>query len=335
MHIFRRIHLRIALLVLVGLVAVGVGAAFAATHSTTAQIGTGVVVINTNLAYQGAAAAGTGMVLRSNGEILTNNHVIKGATTITVRIPGTSRSYAAHVVGYDTADDVAVLRLTNASNLKTVTPSTAKLAVGQTVKAVGNAGGTGRIVSATGRITGLAKAITVADDNGTPSRLTGLIETNAALQPGDSGGPLLNTAGRVIGMDTAASQSSPFATYSNDGYAIPIAKVLSIVNQVEQIEGPRARRRHRVPRRAGRRRPVGRHDRRARLEWAGGSGRTRHRRRDHRDRRHRCHVSGCDPEGDSQPLPRRQGQRDLSRRPGDTHRDRHARKRPRSIDAAR
>jgi S1-C subfamily serine protease len=233
MHIFRRIHLRIALLVLVGLVAVGVGAAFAATRSTTAQIGTGVVVINTNLAYQGAAAAGTGMVLRSNGEILTNNHVIKGATTITVRIPGTSRSYAAHVVGYDTADDVAVLRLTNASNLKTVTPSTAKLAVGQTVKAVGNAGGTGRIVSATGRITGLAKAITVADDNGTPSRLTGLIETNAALQPGDSGGPLLNTAGRVIGMDTAASQSSPFATYSNDGYAIPIAKALSIVNQVE------------------------------------------------------------------------------------------------------
>jgi S1-C subfamily serine protease len=233
MHIFRRIHLRIALLVLVGLVAVGVGAALAATRRTTAQIGTGVVVINTNLAYQGAAAAGTGMVLRSGGEILTNNHVIKGATTITVRVPGTSRTYTAHVIGYDAADDVAVLRLANASNLKTVTASTAKLVVGQTVRAVGNAGGTGRIVSATGRITGLAKAITVADDNGAPARLSGLIETNAALQPGDSGGPLLNTAGRVIGMDTAASQSTPFANYSADGYAIPIAKALSIVKQVE------------------------------------------------------------------------------------------------------
>lgn len=234
MHIFRRIHLRIGLLALVGLVAVGVGAALAATRHATTQIGTGIVVINTNLAYQGASAAGTGMVLRSNGEILTNNHVIKGATRITVRIPGTSRSYTASVTGYDAADDVAVLRLANASNLKMVTTAAAsKLVVGQTVRAVGNANGTGRIVSATGRITGLAKAITVADDNGNPARLSGLIETNAALQPGDSGGPLMNSAGRVIGMDTAASQSSPFATYSNDGYAVPIAKALSIVKQVE------------------------------------------------------------------------------------------------------
>src|SRR5437660_916114 len=82
-------------------------------------------------------------------------------------------------------------------------------------------------------ITGIAKAITVADDNGNPERLSGLIETNAALQPGDSGGPLLNSAGQVVGMDTAASQSSPFANYSNDGYAIPIAKALAIVKQIE------------------------------------------------------------------------------------------------------
>ena len=233
MHIFRRIHIRITLLVLVGLVAVGVGAALAATRRSTAQIGTGVVVINTNLAYQGAAAAGTGMVLRSNGEILTNNHVIKGATTITVRIPGTTRTYTARVVGYDPADDIAVLQLKNASNLKTVTTTATKLVVGQTVRAVGNAGGTGTIVSATGRITGLAKAITVADDNGNPERLSGLIETDAALQPGDSGGPLMNSADRVVGMDTAASQRSPFANYSNDGYAIPIAKALAVVKQVE------------------------------------------------------------------------------------------------------
>jgi S1-C subfamily serine protease len=237
MNLIRRIHVRIALLVLVGLIAVGVGAALAATRSATTQIGTGVVVINTNLAYQGASAAGTGIVLSSTGEILTNNHVIKGATTITVRIPGATRTYKARVLGYDAAGDVAVLQLSNASNLKTVTTGdSSKLTVGQSVRAVGNAGGTGRLVSTMGRITGLAKAITVADDNGNPSRLTGLIETNAALQPGDSGGPLLSSTGRVIGMDTAASSSGRFANYATDSYAIPIAKALAVVKQVESGE---------------------------------------------------------------------------------------------------
>jgi S1-C subfamily serine protease len=234
MHILRRIHFRIALLVLVGLVAIGVGAAFAATRGAATQIGTGVVVINTNLAYQGASAAGTGIVLSSTGEILTNNHVIKGATTITVRVPGTTHRYAARVLGYDASDDIAVLQLRSASNLKTVTTGdSSKLTVGQSVRAVGNAGGTGMLVSSSGRITGLFKTITVADENGTPARLTGLIETNAALQPGDSGGPLLSSAGRVIGMDTAASSTGPFATYSSDSYAIPISKALTVVKQVE------------------------------------------------------------------------------------------------------
>src|SRR3954471_852841 len=147
MHIFRRIHLRIALLVLVGLVAVGVGAAFAATRRTTAQIGTGVVVINTNLAYQGAAAAGTGIVLTSNGEVLTNNHVIKGATTINVIIPASRKTYSASVVGYDIADDVALLKLDGAANLATATRAdSSKLKVGQFVRAVGNANGGGKLV---------------------------------------------------------------------------------------------------------------------------------------------------------------------------------------------
>jgi S1-C subfamily serine protease len=229
-----RIHVRAALLALIALMLLGAGAAYAATRSTTKAIGTGVVVINTNLAYQSRSAAGTGMVLTSSGEILTNNHVIAGATTIRVVIPNTGRSYLARVLGYSTNADVAVLQLQNASNLKTVTVGDAsKLTIGSRVTAVGNAGGTGALVSARGSVTGLNRSITVEEDNGSASRLVGLIETNAALRPGDSGGPLYDSAGRVVGMDTAASSSSQFAAQTEgDGYAIPIGKAATIVKQV-------------------------------------------------------------------------------------------------------
>jgi S1-C subfamily serine protease len=229
----RNIHVRAALVALVGLVAIGSGTAYAATRTTRRPIGTGVVVINTNLAYQNASAAGTGIVLTSSGEILTNNHVIAGATTIRVLVPKTTHTYTARVVGYSTTADVAVLQLQKASNLKTVkTGNASNLKLGARVTAVGNAGGTGTLVSSRGAVTGLNKTITVQDDNGTTEQLTGLIETNATLQPGDSGGPLLNSASRVVGMDTAASSSSPFAAASSDGYAIPIGKASTIAKQI-------------------------------------------------------------------------------------------------------
>ena len=127
-----------------------------------------------------------------------------------------------------------MLQLRNASNLKTVRIGDAsKLAIGAHVTAVGNAGGTGTLTSANGTVTGVNKSITVQNDSRAAERLSGLIETNAALQPGDSGGPLLNSAGRVVGMDTAASSSFPFAVYrSSDGYAIPIAKALTISREI-------------------------------------------------------------------------------------------------------
>ena len=228
-----RIHLRTALVALVALVAIGTGTAFAATRTTSHPIGTGAVVIETNLAYQNAAAAGTGIVLTSSGRILTNNHVIAGATTIRVVVPKTTHTYTARVVGYDTKADVAVLQLQKASHLKTLTTDNASnLKLGARVTAVGNAGGTGRLTSSRGNVTGLHRSITVQGDSGTTEQLTGLIETNAALQPGDSGGPLLNTAGRVVGIDTAASSSSPFASASRHGYAIPIGKATTIAKQI-------------------------------------------------------------------------------------------------------
>jgi S1-C subfamily serine protease len=170
-------------------------------------------------------------VLTSTGEILTNNHVIRGATSIKIVIPGAKRAYTARVLGYDVADDVALLRAVGASHLKTVsTASSVNLRVGQAVRAVGNANGTGRLVSARGSITGLHRAIVVSDDSGGSENLAGLIETNADLQPGDSGGPLLNASGKVIGMDTATS--SRFVSTGADSYAVPITKALAIRKQI-------------------------------------------------------------------------------------------------------
>ena len=205
-----------------------------ASHTAT-PIGNGVVNIRTVLGYQQGAAAGTGIVLTSDGEVLTNNHVIRGSTTVRVVIPQTGRSYTAKVVGYDVADDVALLKLNGASNLRTATlGDSTKVRVGDRVTATGNAGGTGRLSSATGRITGLNKTITAGDEQNGAEQLTNLIETDAELQPGDSGGPLFDVSQHVIGMNTAASVGFSFqTTAATDAYAIPIKKALGIVKQIK------------------------------------------------------------------------------------------------------
>ncbi len=230
MTVLRRSELRIFFFVVIGLVAVGVAAALAFARGK--PIGTGIVVIDTNLGYQGGAAAGSGMVLTSSGTVLTNNHVISGATTIKVVVPNTSHSYSARVVGYDRSRDVAVLRLQAASNLKTISVRSSSAVVGQAVRAVGNAGGTGNLTSARGTVTGLNRSIVASDEQGNSEQLTGLIETNAGVEPGDSGGPLLDSSGKVVGMDTAASGNSAYASESSDAYAIPIGSALTIAKQI-------------------------------------------------------------------------------------------------------
>jgi S1-C subfamily serine protease len=209
------------------------GVEIALARGTVSPLTAGVVAVETSLGYQGGAAAGTGMVLTRSGEVLTNNHVIRGATAIRVVVPRTGRSYQARVLGYDLAADVALLKLQGASGLQTVAVGdSSKVRVGQKVTAVGNAGGTGSLTVAKGSITGRGKTITAGDGQGTSEQLTGLIETNVALQPGDSGGPLLNAANRVVGIDTAASADFVFRSAANDAYAVPINRALAIAKQV-------------------------------------------------------------------------------------------------------
>ena len=206
--------------------------------TATRPIDTGVVIVETDLGYQDGAAAGTGMVLTASGEVLTNNHVIEGATSVRVVVPRGGRTYDARVVGYDVTHDTAVLQLSGASGLATLTTgNSSALAVGQPVRAIGNAGGTGSLTTSAGRVTGIGTSIAAATDNGAAEQLTGLVETNAQLQPGDSGGPLVDSAGRVVGMDTAASSSGFQPGFSDtaagSSYAIPIETALAVADQIE------------------------------------------------------------------------------------------------------
>lgn len=201
-------------------------------QASTAQ-SVGVVDIDTVLGYQDGEAAGTGTVVTASGEILTNNHVIDGATKITVTVVSTGATYTAKVVGTDPTQDVAVLQLSGASGLTTAHYGTDdSLAVGQSVTGVGNAGGVGGTPSAaSGTITALNRSITATDDDGSnPEKLSGLIETNAPIEAGDSGGPLYDSSGQIIGMDTAASTSGQRTAA---GYAIEIEHALDIAGQIE------------------------------------------------------------------------------------------------------
>jgi S1-C subfamily serine protease len=256
---------------------VGAGAAIGLSHGstpgstatstsknelTTAQIASrvdpAIVDVTSTLGYQQATAKGTGIVLTSNGEILTNNHVINGATSISVTDIGNGKTYKATVVGYDESHDIAVLQLAGASGLTTAsTGNSSTVSVGDSVVALGNAGGVGGTPAvAPGAVTALDQTITATDEgSGSSEQLTGLIQTNAAIQAGDSGGPLVNSHGQVIGIDTAASTNYQFGGSGNggfggnglggdgstgsaggsvtQGFAIPINTALSIASQIE------------------------------------------------------------------------------------------------------
>lgn len=211
--------------------------------TAAAAVNNFVVDIDATDGYSGQADAGTGTVITSNGDVLTNNHVVAGATSVTVTLVSTGRTYQAQVLGTDATDDVALLKLKGASGLATIKAGDGSaVAAGIGVAAVGNAlGRAGTPTVTTGSITGTGRSITASDGDGSASEtLTGLLETDADVVSGDSGGPLVDSSGQVIGMDTAASTSesdgsgfeSSAITSSNDGYAIPITTALGIARKI-------------------------------------------------------------------------------------------------------
>jgi len=207
--------------------------------SIAAIIDPALVDIVSTFSYQQAEGAGTGIVLTATGEILTNNHVISGATSISVTDVGNGQTYTATVVGYDAAHDVAVLQLQGASGLQTASIGTAAATVGEAVVAAGNAGGTGGTpTAAAGSVTALSQSITASNElTGTSEQLSDLIQVDANIQSGDSGGALVDSSGAVIGIDTAGSSNYALSSQTGRGYAIPIADAMTIVTAVEAGQG--------------------------------------------------------------------------------------------------
>ncbi|HJU36039.1 MAG TPA: trypsin-like peptidase domain-containing protein [Gaiellaceae bacterium] len=207
------------------------GAAGHSTHAARkAPRNVGIVDIYTTLGYEDGIAAGTGMILSRSGEVLTNNHVISGATKFKVVDVTTHRRYSATVVGYSVSRDVAVLQLAQASGLRTVTLGTAaRVRVGQRVVARGNAQGRGGPPKAArGRIIALHQRIVARDEADESERLSNLIATTAPVVPGYSGGPLEDARNRVLGMVTAGS-----LTGFHRGFAIPIKEALQLARRIE------------------------------------------------------------------------------------------------------
>jgi len=202
----------------------------------SAKVDPGIVDVISNLSFSGATAEGTGMVISSSGLVLTNNHVIDEATSVSATLVVSGKQYTAKVLGYDSTDDVALLQLEGASGLKTVSlGNSSSVKVGAAILALGNAGGRGGLPStAQGTVQALNQSIQASDEGaGTTENLHGMIETDAPIQQGDSGGPLVNASGQVIGMDTAANSTGYGQdTQATTGFAIPINSALAIANEI-------------------------------------------------------------------------------------------------------
>jgi S1-C subfamily serine protease len=206
--------------------------------AVAARVDPAVATINVPLAGGQAEAAGTGIVVSASGHVLTNNHVIENSTDIRVKLSGNGRRYSAEVLGYNVKEDIALLKLENASGLETVTTDTSP-GVGESVVALGNALGNGTAEATSGTVTALGQTITVGEAGGGSQTLTNLIRIDASLQPGDSGGPLVDGDGEVIGVNTAASRGGRFRLDegSTTGYAVPIRTAVSIAEQIQSGQG--------------------------------------------------------------------------------------------------
>ncbi|MGW6376605.1 S1C family serine protease [Rhodococcus sp. NPDC055112] len=189
--------------------------------------------------------AGTGIVLTPDGLVLTNHHVIDGATDIMAVNQGNGASYDVEVAGYDRTRDLAVLRLAGATGLPTpALGHSAAVRTGDPVTAIGNAEGAGVPQAAGGIVTALNRSVTARDSaDGSTNKLSGLIEVNADIRPGDSGGPLVDGTGAVIGVSTAGTAVShdegptPAPPREIKSFAVPIDEAITVVDQVREGRG--------------------------------------------------------------------------------------------------
>ncbi|HTZ07792.1 MAG TPA: trypsin-like peptidase domain-containing protein [Acidimicrobiales bacterium] len=179
---------------------------------------------------------GTGMIVSTDGEVVTNNHVIDGATTITVTLYGKTTALPATLVGADPSNDVALLKITSPpAGLQAVTfGDSTKLEVGDAVIAIGNALGlsAGTPTVTSGIVSALGRTVQASDESGTGTgeTLNNMIQTDAAINSGNSGGPLVDSAGQVVGMSTAvASSSSGNAPAQNIGFAITSSTIRGLL----------------------------------------------------------------------------------------------------------
>jgi S1-C subfamily serine protease len=220
----------------------GSGASAAPLNVAAVQkkVDPGLVDIMSTLKFNGETAEGTGMIISTSGLVLTNNHVIDGATSVRANLATSSdQSFSVRVLGYDAADDVALLQLRGASRLTPVTfGNSSQVRLGTPVLALGNAEGHGGARPAQGIINALDRSIQASDEgSNSTENLKHMLQTNAKIEQGDSGGALANNAGQVIGMITAANTSTPGTSSSSGsggslGFAIPINSALAIARQI-------------------------------------------------------------------------------------------------------
>lgn len=198
----------------------------------TVEVTRGVVLISGRTG--GQSVAGTGMVLTADGLVLTNYHVVRSTDAITVTPADGGRRHRATLVGRDATKDVALLQIEGAEGLDVVTHDADPVAPGDVVVAAGNANGQGYVTAHRGNVLELGTSIRVrsVSPNDPPQRLTGLIETNAPAWPGDSGGPMYDAEGEVLGMTTAGTSSDESTQEDRQVYAVPIDAAMRVVQQI-------------------------------------------------------------------------------------------------------